>query len=335
MPAVRQAMGDLLHASMAASTWQRYASGWRAWQDFELHAATTFDWPLSREAIQAFAAFCVVEKKLKPSSVQTYISSLVKLHKLRGFHDYEVKDKTTTAILRGASNLLMCAPTPPRSTRRVMSLPLLKLLGHNLASTDWHPGTKQTIWAACLVGFFGTARMGELLASHETLLDPTATLTWRCVQYRPDNSYLIHIRLPKISTLEGDFIDIFPFPDQRWCPVAALKLLQQMQQAAGAGQPQQAVFTYPTGRHLTREGLNGVLRTLLGDVCDFKTDTISCHSFRAAIPSALAAQPDQMSAEEIKLWGRWRSEAYQSYTRLKTGQKKILYGKILNVLTNE
>jgi hypothetical protein len=73
------------------------------------------------------------------------------------------------------------------------------------------------------VGFFSSARMGELLAHHEVGIDPTETLMWSCVQFREDDSVLIHIRLPKISTQEGDFVDLFPFPDPPYCPVAALK----------------------------------------------------------------------------------------------------------------
>jgi hypothetical protein len=110
-----------------------------------------------------------VERKLKPSSVKTYLSSLVKLHKLKGFADFKIEDSMTPA------NLAMCSPNLPSMKCRVMTLNILRLLSHQLASTGWLKNTRQTVWAACKAGFFSSARMGELLAPHETKLDPTAT----------------------------------------------------------------------------------------------------------------------------------------------------------------
>jgi hypothetical protein len=78
--------------------------------------------------------------------------------------------------------------------------------------------------------------------------------------------------------------------------------------------------------------LNAVLKQMLEPLFDFSRGSISCHSFRAALPSALAARPGEVSAEDIKNWGRWRSEAYTTYTRLKQDQKKTLYEKIVNTL---
>jgi hypothetical protein len=222
MPAVKQGMAGLVHAFIAASTWSRYATGWRTFEAFQQHTGTVFEWPLSRENLQAFVGYCLIEKKLKPSSVKSYLSSIVKLHKLKGYPDFELKDGTIPALLRGAANLLMSSPEPPSANRRVMTLPILQLLGHQLVTSGWLSNTQQTIWAACLVGFFSLARMGELLAPSKVGLDPTATLTWKCVQFREDGSVLIHIRLPKVSTKEGDFVDLFPFPDSPYCPGAAL-----------------------------------------------------------------------------------------------------------------
>jgi hypothetical protein len=243
-----------------------------------------------------------------------------------------MEDSTITDLLRGASNLVMSGPPQPALNRRVMTMPMLQLIGHQLAGSGWRENSQQTIWTACLVGFFSSARMGELLAPHEVGIDPTATLTWSCVQFREDDSVLIHIRLPKISTQEGDFVDLFPFPDPPYCPVAALKRMYWQQKEAGHGGLGQAVFTFTTGKQLTREGLNAALKTLLSPIFNFEEGSISCHSFRAALPSALAARPSEVSAEDIKNWGRWKSDAYQGYTRLKHQQKQELYQKITRSL---
>ena len=45
-----------------------------------------------------------------------------------------------------------------------MSLPLLKLLSHELAKSDWTVDKKATVWAACTTAFFGSFRLGEILS---------------------------------------------------------------------------------------------------------------------------------------------------------------------------
>ena len=59
---------------------------------------------------------------------------------------------------------------------------------------------------------------------------------------------------------------------------------------------------------------------------------ISGHSFRAGLPSAMASKPDIANDNDIKAWGRWSSDSYLLYTRLKHKQKKALFEKIISVL---
>jgi hypothetical protein len=142
---------------------------------------------------------------------------------------------------------------------------------------------------------------------------------------------LLHIKLPKMTTLDGDFVAFFPFPELPCCPVTALSKLYWQQREAGLTRPSDAVFTFTSGKQLTRDGLNAVLKQLLEPLFDFSLGSISCHNFRAALPSALAACPGAVSAEDIKNWGCWRSDAYQMHTRLKQDQK-TLYEKFFKSL---
>jgi hypothetical protein len=59
---------------------------------------------------------------------------------------------------------------------------------------------------------------------------------------------------------------------------------------------------------------------------------ITGHSFRAALPSALASCPDIASQDDIRQWGRWTSDSYLLYTRLKIRQKKLIFAKIVSAL---
>jgi hypothetical protein len=50
LPEVRAGLAGLIHASVATSTWSRYASGWRAFKQFKKHTKKEFTWPLDIKA---------------------------------------------------------------------------------------------------------------------------------------------------------------------------------------------------------------------------------------------------------------------------------------------
>jgi hypothetical protein len=252
---LRGEMCKLLHASLASSTWARYESGWRAFVAFEEHAGPAKSWPLSMQTIRAFVTYCIAVRKLKPSSTKTYLSALVHVHKLKGYANYEISDNVVTSLLRGAENLMMVNPPVDGNKQRVMTLQLLRILGHRLHSSGWSQSSQQVIWAACTVAFFTSARMGELLAPADGHFDPSSTLTWACVREREDGSYLLHVRLPKSGQKEGEFLDVFPFKLYGCCPVAALKRHAELRSRTGPVKLSEPVFTFATGSICPWRGL--------------------------------------------------------------------------------
>jgi hypothetical protein len=99
-----------------------------------------------------------------------------------------------------------------------MTLPLLKLLGHKLASLDWPPVDTQSIWTAFCIGFFSSARMGEIIAKEDIRFDPSSTLTWADIRWHDSSSFIIHTRSPKSGRPGGEFMDVFLFSDSSVCP---------------------------------------------------------------------------------------------------------------------
>jgi hypothetical protein len=87
-------------------------------------------------------------------------------------------------------------------------------------------------------------------------------------------------------------------------------------------------FRFSNGKNLTTGHLNNILSALLPDFCVPGEDSISCHSFRAGIPSTLALFPDLAKTDDIKGWGRWHSDCFNRYTRLRHDQKKAIFDKI-------
>jgi hypothetical protein len=240
--------------------------------------------------------------------------------------------RLTSLILAGGKNIEKMSKRMP-NTRRSMSLTVLKIFGHRVAKSDWSPGSKQVVWAAVTTAFFTSARMGELLSPNEASFDPNSTLLWDQVLFRKEGGITLHIRLPKIANKEGDFLDLFPFTEKNCCPVLALQRLFLMQHDAGILKKTLPVFRFPSGRALTLSSLNGILKTTLGDIYISGTDSITCHSLRSAIPTALHKAPLIATTADTKEWGRWRSDSHVAYTKQHSKHKKFLFDKITRALS--
>jgi hypothetical protein len=240
--------------------------------------------------------------------------------------------KLTQLILAGGKNL-ETLEGKFSNTRRSLSLKVLKIIGHRIAVSNWSTGSKQVIWTAIATAFFSSARMGELLSPEEFSFDPTTTLQWGQVIFRRENGVLIHIRQPKTASKEGDFLDLFPFTDRTCCPVLALRKLHSLHNEWGMYDKTMPVFRFPSGKNLTLRCLNKVLKGLLSDICINGTDSITCHSMRMAIPTALNEASGSTATAETKEWGRWRSNAHTAYAKQHIRHKQQLFNKITSALT--
>jgi len=321
---------SLVRASVAASTWRKYESGWRAFCNFELDSEMYYEWPLPPEAFRGFAVWCFATKNLQPTTIKAYVSALKFAHQLKGLQAHDTKnDPIYQLIITGARNLgFLQVPKP--SLRRVVTFPLLLTLGHRIADTNWNPIAKQVIWSAATTAFFSSARLGELLATTPTAFDPVADLTWSDIDFS-GSSVLIHLKVPKSGDKEGEFLDLFPFDGYNCCPVKALKALWLKQSAAGLPVQNDPVFRFESGRNLTPRHFNEILASLLADICG-EGSVISCHSFRAGVPSTLSTFPELATSDDIKGWGRWNSECYNRYTRLRLDQREKIFSKIADAL---
>lgn len=329
-PLLATQAASLIGASLATGSWKKYECGWKAFDAFENFSRKRFTWPLDREAILGFTTWCVHIRKLQPSSAASYLSALAAAHKLKGLARPASLEVGFTC-LKGATNLQAAAPPKPGPSRRAMSLPLLKVIGHKLANPVINQIDAQSIWAACLVAFFTSARMGELLAASEASFDPSSTLKWGDVKFRPDGSALLLINIAKSG--QAEFLDVFPFPGQGCCPMAALSRQKSLQAKAGLLSLESPVFRMRDGTNLTLNTLNRQLKVLLVGLIDQSRDAISCHSFRAGVASTLNRFPHLASSEDIKGWGRWDSECYTRYARLNIEKKRAIFQKIAQALS--
>jgi hypothetical protein len=231
-------------------------------------------------------------------------------------------------MIRGAENLARYNAVFSK-VRLVMTLPLLKILGHEIAKSNWSTCNKKVFWCVCTTAFFGSFRLGELLAPGKNKQSPE-TLTWDKVKFLDNNSALIEIKFPKSNKKHGDFVDIFCFKNHNCCPVTTLKALYESKQSDV--KKNLPVFTLDDGSFLTQSLFNSKIEKFLRPYIK-DASKISGHSFRAAIPSALANSQDVISEFDIQLWGRWSSDSYKAYTRLKYSAKQNIFSKVVEVQT--
>jgi len=332
LPESPDQFSSILNTAISRATWAKYSSGYNAFTCFEEHSGKKYTWPLSAEIWRAFIIWCHYERKLAYNSILTYLSALKFVHSIQGMpYNHLTEDKLSSLLLSGIKHVCTTHYTKP-NTRRVMTFPLLLFLGRKIADTDWPALDKQVVWTACLTAFFGTTRLGEILASAENSFSPASDLLWSDIRCSSSNSLLIHLRQPKSGMPGGEKVDLFEFPGFQCCPVKALRNLRQKQIQAGMTDESLPVFRFSSGKNLTRDLLNRTLSTLLSDICLPGKDTVTCHSFRAGIPSTLSMFPDLVTSDMIKGWGRWQTDCYKLYTRLSLLEKEQIFGKIKQAL---
>jgi hypothetical protein len=218
---------SLVNSSVARSTWAQYSSGYNAFCEFESVSGEKYPWPLAPEVWRAFIVWCHYYRNLAANSIQTYLSALKFVHVICGLPTRHLsEDELSKLLLKGIEHVSNSLKAKS-NTRRVMTFPLLNLLGQRIAATDWPSLDKQVVWVDALTSFFGTVRLGEILASEEGSFSPTSDLLWRDVRCSSPTSLLLHIKQPKSGLGGGEKVDLFEFPGYNCCPVRALKNLRK------------------------------------------------------------------------------------------------------------
>jgi len=156
--AASEQLMTLVRASVAAATWRKYESGWRAFCHFELDTETYYEWPLPPAAFRGFAVWCFCTKNLQPTTITAYVSAIKFAHRLKGLTAHDTKnDPVYQLIVTGARNLgFLQVPKP--INRRVVTFPLLLALGHRIADT---------LGAVVKTGHLGGGHHGVLLLSQD------------------------------------------------------------------------------------------------------------------------------------------------------------------------
>jgi len=281
------------------------------------------------EKIRSFVAWCLASEKLKPETVRSYLRSIHLANVFKGFNDYSnTKDDIIEMLLTGAANLSLYSQKATSLNRRSVNIHILLVFGHRLATSDWSPYSKAVVWTAALLAFFTCARMGEILPLNNNY-DPFATLCWKQIKFLENNEIVIFLPSTKTNSSSGEFVDVFPFELKECCPVAAIKNLRALAIENGFTEDK-PVFNFANSKPLTPQCMNKILKNLLFDIC--QSGTISCHSFRSAVPTVIANFPDKSYVKDINEWGRWNSDCSKIYMKTECNKRRYLFGKISKII---
>ena len=319
--------------SATKHTWAKHCSAWHLYEDFCKNFGIKFSLPIRPDYARAFVTWAATKKHLKSTTIKAYVSSLNVAHTISNVKNPNLSaDACVKLALKGAKNLTDPLIVP-KSNRLPMNIDLLIVLGHRISKLQWNDFAKQVLWTACSTSFFSSCRMGEILSLVEKNFDPKTSLLWENVNFLENKEILLYIQYSKTTGFSGKFIDIYPIQNSKLCPASALIRLKKMAEKEGVYEKGKPVFTFKSGKFLTKAKLNFWLSKLLFDFTD-ENYKITGHSFRAAIPSLLAAHPDISSVKEIKEWGGWSSDSYSLYTKSKRDERKTLFDKIVRDILN-
>jgi hypothetical protein len=321
--------GKLMAASRASNTWDRYRAAIRSFEKFCESKNFQCTWPIPVHLAREYVAWALKIKKLSPNTVKLYISDLSTTHLLKGIQPPFTSDFFIKSMIKGAENLSLYSNIT-KNAKLVMTLPLLKILGHEIACSSWSTDSKRVFWAACCVAFFGSFRMGEILSKNDFIFC-SETLTWDCINLSIPDIATVQVKFPKInSNGKSDFIDLFAIKDSPLCPYTCLLNLRDKKSLdVKLNRP---VFTFDSGLFLSTKRFNSSIRSLMHKHLGKNAENISGHSFRAGIPAAISNHPSLMSNDDVCKWGRWNSNSFKLYTRLKISARKAIFDKLLSAL---
>jgi len=311
----RDRLAKLANMGLSQKTWSSYKTAEKMLAMCSKQCDKPIELPISKDDTLRFIDWLFNVRQVKATTVHSYLAGIRQLHIVKGIDPPEIRTELVKLVLRGKENKdAIEKRTMKKPTRLPITDKVLRLLKECIRQWREPLETKLLVWAVSAIAFAGSFRTGELLCRKETVFDPDFDLLTEDIQLTgggdPGTEKLIvKLKCPKESKKGNDvLVDIFQ-TDNDICPVRAYKKWQAVAKVK-TGQP---AFRHWDGRPLTSRKLNKILRELLRPHFSSKYGKFTTHSFRAGVPSMLAARG--ADEKEIKASGRWTSTAVQAYIK--------------------
>ena len=272
----------------------------------------------SSEEDMLFLVSFLSAKNLKPSTIQSYMTAFRRLQMARGVHNPPALSPLAKTLLTGLSKVTHNPKVAAQKrARRSISLPLLKIISHAIASQcDWSEYKRSLIWTVCVLAWWGGFRLSELLprlafefSLKNALLMSDVTLAGKSIE--------VWVRHPKVPSKFGDVVQVWRLESSSLLdPVENFEYFASLRSKQFGPALAIPVFVQEDGRCLTRQEFNRILKRLLelySCIDPSEVHSFSGHSFRSGLATLLNNMG--FSETQIKAWGRWLSRSYLLYTK--------------------
>jgi hypothetical protein len=267
-----------------------------------LFQTARFSLPITPATLALFIAY-LFERGYAASTVNTYTSALGYSHKLSGLSD-------PTRVFYIIQMLKGYGKTGTRLDSRLpITLPILRSLIEVAPRTTGSHYQIHQFQAMCALAFFAFLRIGEITTHTRGGCEP---LQMHQLAYIRDSSNQVDgIQLTftnfKHSYNERPFILTIK-RQPSCCPIELL-----LDYLALRGTRQGALFLTQQGTAVSREAFAGRLSEAI-NLCGLDPSRYKGHSFRIGAASYAAVQG--MSDSQIRILGRWKSNAFHKYIRV-------------------
>ena len=330
---LRDLAGRLFNASIARTTGKLHTTLASHVSHLEQELGRAIPFPLSPTDYNLLLTF-LVSKKLNSNTVKSYMSGTKRMAMARGVQSPAPQPELSKTILKGYENLQR---NPVKSVlsanHRPVSIHFLRLLGH--ACNKFWKGDdfdKLSFWVVCVLAFWGSFRIGELLGQSTSSFSPSSDLLGSDVLHMSRTSFALWIRDPKVSKQFGDVVEIWSTPHLPDIdPFNAFSTFYNIRQEKGFS-TSSPLFMRARGDIFTAPQFNACLQALISHYStelQLSTNRWTGHSFRSGLPTLL--QSLGFSEDQIKSWGRWSSSAFQMYTKDMDRRMEVQRG-ILDVM---
>lgn len=315
--------------ALAKGTWAKYNSALNKFKKYSAVIGKPISWPISHIQLTGFTMWGLDHEKLATDTVKSYIFALSHFQQVFGYPGIQLNScPLVNYLLIGAKNKRFA--NKPARKRQPITFRKIKHLKKKIFKTSWHIFNKWAFWGICLVAFFGSFRLGELLSKKSKSFDKKSTLKGKHVNFhKKSKHWSIWIKSPKSNNPQGEKVYLFEFGDKEFCPVQTLHMYQTMKENYGLSDKKLPFFRFVSGRNITTKKVNRFLKKIFPPGRGYN---ITGHSFRSGLISSAANVPDIINDTHIKGWGRWKSKAFLRYEAFTQKQRKYIFRKLSSIL---
>jgi len=301
MGPLKSEFDKLVGASLSESTWKSYNRAIQNFEQFRMAFHINSSWPVAITTILAYVAF-MSKEGWAHSSICLHLSAIAFFHKMNNWVD--PTDSFVVRKIKEGSRRL----NSTSDHRRPITFTLLTRIVQLLPSVCKSAYEATLFKSVFLLAYFGFLRVGEYACTSSTG-DTTRILGINDISFKTQENYMVVvIRFSKTDQVgNSTTIHIGDISDKTMCPLQAMRQFLQIRPVHDG-----ALFIHFDKKPVTNYQVSKVLKLCL-DSIGLNSQEFSPHSFR--IGAATSAAMQGVPEETIKCFGRWSSNAVQTYIR--------------------